>query len=225
MKVLNALNIINDLASSQRGFFTSAQAKEHGVARITLSRLTQHDQIERFGRGTYRACAAPSFREERVYADWLSLDPCIMAYDRAEAGTEYVASHGTAAWLHHMGEINPEPITFSCSKRRQTKRAGLRLVRKDTAACDIVLANGIPATTPSRTILDLLDDREDLSLVASCLLDATALDKRTQTEEFRRAVNTRNAKYGLPRDADLYSLLTKGGSDDLPHSRSRRPRN
>ena len=79
MKALDALNILNDLSASQQGVFTVAQARNLGIERLTLFRLEAHNQIERITHGVYRSCAAPSFREEDVWAAWLTLYPATPA--------------------------------------------------------------------------------------------------------------------------------------------------
>ena len=82
MKVLDALNIINDISSSQKGLFTSAQATSLGIDRMALSRLASHGQIEPVAWGVFRAVAAPSIREEDVYAAWLATNPATPAHLR-----------------------------------------------------------------------------------------------------------------------------------------------
>ena len=82
MKALDALNITDGIAASQRGLVTSAQALAAGVGRMELSRLAANGHLERVGRGVYRASGAPSIREEAVWAAWLSLEPAALAHSR-----------------------------------------------------------------------------------------------------------------------------------------------
>ncbi|MGI6033045.1 MAG: type IV toxin-antitoxin system AbiEi family antitoxin domain-containing protein [Coriobacteriales bacterium] len=207
MKALDALNIINDISSSQKGLFTSAQTTSLGIDRMTLSRLAAHGQIEPIARGVYKAAAAPTIREEDVYAAWLATDPATPSYLRPLDASTCVASLGTAAWLHGLGELKPEPITFSCSKRKQSRNASVRFLKRTLPNTDVCTVAGIPATTPARTILDLLDYGEDLSLVASVLRDAEQADS---TMEIGDEVNSRAAKCGFGKKFDLYAYLRKG---------------
>lgn len=207
MKALDALNILNDLSASQQGFFTSAQAKSAGIDRLVLSRLESHAQVERVMHGVYRSCAAPSFREEDVWAAWLALEPAVPAWNRSYDGTQGVASHCTASWLLEIGELNPTPITFTMSVRKQTRRSELRLVKANIAACEVMLVAGIPVTKPSRTILDLLKDGEDLSLIAHVFKDATAIDKDILSGEFAAKIDAYNVQYGLLRSDSLYERI------------------
>lgn len=204
MKVLNALNILNDLCTSQRGMFTSAQAQMLGVDRMAISRLVQHGQIDCVLRGVYRASAAPRTREEDIYAVWLSLDPKIPAYKRASGASEFIASLNTAAWLLELGELKPSPITFSYPARRQSRNANVRFLKRALSEVDITIVAGIPTTTPERTVLDLLDYGEDLSLVSSVLAVAQS---RGYCENLETDINSRAAKCGFLRDFNLYKYL------------------
>lgn len=207
MKALDALNIINDISSSQKGLFTSAQATSLGIDRMALSRFAAHGQIEPVARGVFKAAAAPMIREEDVYAAWLATDPTTPAYLRPFDGSGCVASLGTAAWLHDLGELKPEPVTFSCPKRKQSRNASLRYLKRTLPEEDVCTVAGMPVTTPKRTILDLLDHGEDLSLVASVLRDAELADPAMKIEE---EVNSRMTKCGFDKKFDLYAYLKKG---------------
>lgn len=75
MKLIEAIRAVNDISSSQRRLFTSAQARMLGVERYALSRLEGLGNIERLAKGIYRMGGSPSTREEDVLAAWLSIDP------------------------------------------------------------------------------------------------------------------------------------------------------
>lgn len=182
---------------------TTAQAQALGVDRMAISRLAKHGQLEQIARGVYRAAAAPSLREEDVYAEWISLDPLTPAYERPVDGSGFTASLNTAAWLQGFGELKPTPAVFSFPERRQT-RGHTRFLKRDLPAADIVIVAGIPATTPRRTVLDLIDYGEDLSLVASVLADAEAICPLDCIDE---EVNERAVRCGFPKGFDLYGYL------------------
>ena len=204
MKALKALYILGDLCSSQRGLFTSAQAQAAGVGKMTISRLAKYGQIEQVSRGVYRAAGAPSSREEDVYAAWLALDPAVPAWERRLDGSGCVASLNTAAWLYGLGELKPEPITFSCPGRKRSRNSQLRFLTRMLSREDIVFISGMPATTPSRTILDLIDYGEDLSLVSSVLADAERLGLVT---EMRPEIDVRSESRGFKKEISLYDYL------------------
>ncbi|NGM17510.1 transcriptional regulator [Eggerthellaceae bacterium zg-893] len=210
MNSLEAIKALNDVSAYQRGMFTSAQARRLGVERYTLSRLEKGGFIERVARGVYRMGGAPSMREEDVYATWLSLVPDREpGVSRALERTP-VAMGATSAWLQELGEIGPEPLEFCCSLRKQTQRRGIVIRKRLINAVDVVYAAGMPATSPARTVLDLVDGGEDLSLVAGVLGDALARGLVVDIEGLASEIDRRGRKVGLPRDASLYALLEKG---------------
>lgn len=211
MKALDALNILSDLMASQHGLATTAQAEAAGVDRRTLSRLEQNGHIERVISGVYRSRSAPSFREELVYAAWLAMDRKRPAWERSRDYDDVVASHATAAWLLELGELNPEPITFTCVARRQTTRAGIRLVKSALSDDEVVLVSGIPTTSPGRTVLDLLRDGEDLSLVSNVLADAVAKDSGLASGPLSGLVDGLAGRCGLPGGQSLFAMLEKVG--------------
>lgn len=206
MKALDVMSIINDVAASQRGLFTSAQATSLGVDRMALSRLAKYGQIEPVARGVYKAAAAPSIREEDVYAAWLAAEPSVFAYLRPMNSSGCVVSLGTAAWLHGLGELNPEPITFSCPRRKQSRNGSVRFLRRSLSDGDVCVVSGIPATTQRRTVLDLIDYGEDLSLIASVLRDAEDGDPALEIAD---EVNLRAKRRGFDKGFNLYALLKR----------------
>lgn len=203
MKALEALNILGDLCASQKGMFTTAQAQLAGVDRMAISRLSRNGQLEQVVHGVYRASTVPTWRGEDVYAIWLSLDPTTPAFDRQFDGSGFTVSLNTAAWLQDLGELKATPLAFSFPGRRQTRR-GIRFLRRQLPESDIAIAAGMPVTTPRRTVLDLLDNNEDLSLVGSVLADAEGVGA---CEGIAGEVNMRAARCGFPKGFDLYGYL------------------
>lgn len=208
MKMLNTIATLGDVAAYQRGIFTSAQARRRGVERYELSRLEKAGAVERLAHGVYRMAGAPCAREEDVLAAWLSLVP---EREPGERGFEVVASGATSAWLQQLGELLPDPLEFSCAARRQTQRPGLRLKRRAIDPSDVVVAAGVPATSAARTVLDLIDDGEDASLVASVLADALSRDLVPDERALREQVDARAKGLGLPEGASLYDRMTAKG--------------
>ena len=118
-------------------------------------------------------------------------------------------SHATAAWLHGLGEVNPEPLTFTHPVRRQTRKGGLRFVRASIGAQEVMTLGGLPVTTMERTILDLLSDGEDLSLLSAVLRDAMRADPGLDSAVFASRIDGYAKAYGYADGCSLYKVLRK----------------
>lgn len=173
MSVLNSLRALVDVTSNQWGLVTVKQAEAHGIRRDQLSRLEQRGLLDRVIRGVYKDAGAGSDELDELRAHWLVLEPGATAAGRLAAGREsIVVSGSTASYLHGYGDLQPSPFEFSTTERRQSKHAGLRLRRRELAPRDVTLRAGLPVTTIERTVVDLVADHEDVSLVGDVLRDA-----------------------------------------------------
>lgn len=208
MRTIEAIRAINDIAASQRGLFTTAQAQASGVGRYALSRLETLGNVERLAKGVYRMGGAPSMREEDVFAAWLSVDPGRRPGELPSDSTP-VAMGATAAWLHGLGEVGPSPYEFCMPERKQTKRPNLVLRKRSLDPRDVTMVAGIPATRPARTVVDLVDCGEDLSLVANVLADALGRGMIDDEGALRQQIDARGLKCGLPKGASLYDILAE----------------
>lgn len=208
MKMIESIRALNDIASSQKGLFTTAQAKEAGVERYVLSRLEGLGNVERLVKGVYRMGGSPSAREEDVLAAWLSIDPRRRPGVLLPENTP-VAMGATAAWLHGLGEVGPSPYEFCARERKQTKRPNLVLRKRRLDPGDVSIVAGIPATNPVRTVVDLIDYGEDLSLVAGVLADALGRKLVEDEDALKVLVDRRGARRGMLKGASLYDMLAK----------------
>ena len=73
----------------------------------------------------------------------------------------------------------------------------------------MAIVSGIPATRPWLTVVDLIDSREDLSLVANVLADALERGLVEDEGALRQSVDARAAKAGMPARASLYDSLAR----------------
>ena len=174
MKARDALRKLAEISASQWGMVTSAQAAARGVTRLDLSRLTESGDLVRLAHGVYKDAGAPSGAYLDVRAAWLSSDPARLASDRLGDGHRGVVVSGqTAAWLHDIGDLRSNRTELTTPVRRQTQRSDLHYRRRDLPVEDVTIRDGLPVTTPERTIADLVEDRTDLSIVADALRDAS----------------------------------------------------
>lgn len=161
--------------SSQWGLVTTAQANALGVDRLALSRLTAEGHLVRLAHGVYRMSGAPSPSHEGLRAAWLSTEPRTLAEIRIANLTSGVVVAGvSAAILHEIGDNWANRHEFIVGTRRQSQRQEIRFRKRSFEANEVTLAEGLPVLRLERTIVDLLDDIRDLSLVGDALTDAAA---------------------------------------------------
>ena len=109
-----------------------------------------------------------------------------------------------------LGELGPEPLTFTSAVRRQVQRGGLRVVRGRLSTDEVRTVAGLPCTTATRTVCDLVADGEDLSLVSAVLQDALSAGMIVDEAALRRDVDGLGKRRGLARGTSLYEMLRRG---------------
>lgn len=168
MKISENISALTELASSQWGMFTTAQAVSEGVSRMQLGRMSNDGRIESMARGTYRFASAGDVEHAELKAAWLSLLPDKTAHDRLKARPrDCVAAGRTAAVLLGDTELHPKPYCFAANRGRRTARTDVRLLPWPVEERDVTTVDSIPTTSPERTVADLVRLREDPSLVAN----------------------------------------------------------
>jgi very-short-patch-repair endonuclease len=101
-------------------------------------------RLERIATGVYRLCGVPDSWHQRLLAATLAGPP----------GT--VASHRSAAALHGFRGFGRDVVEVSSTRWRRARLPDVR-VHESLAvpADDAVVTDGIPVTTPTRTVIDL----------------------------------------------------------------------
>ncbi|NKY23182.1 type IV toxin-antitoxin system AbiEi family antitoxin domain-containing protein [Cellulomonas denverensis] len=192
-----------ELAAEQWGMFTTAQAVQRRIPRARLTRMVDDGLLERPTHGVYAVSAAVD-EYTPIRASWLSLEPTRMAAERLREPTEAgVVSHTSAAELLQLGDLPADVHEFTLPRRYQASREGLRVHRGTVPAQDLVFLAGLPMTTPTRTIADLiLTRRHDPSHVRD-LVDAAAARSDLDPERLRVLVERR--PHGMsPAVADVW---------------------
>lgn len=216
MKAAQALGELATLGASQWGMFTTAQAARRGVSRLVLTRLADTGHVERLAHGVYRNAGVPGDEFVELHAVWLSADPRRLAEERLRDGVRgTIVSGATAAWLHRMGDLRPEPFEFTTSHRRQTNRTELRYRRRALADERVTVVNGLPVTDVEQTLADLVEQRTDLSLVADALRDGVTRAE-VDLDQLSELLNPLAARYGFAREdggALLARLMRVAGID------------
>lgn len=173
MKARTALKDLAEVAESQWGMVTSAQATARGVSHLTLSRLAEAGDLVRLAQGVYKDAGAPSDEREALRAAWLSVEPGRFAWDRVKDRPGLATVSGeSAARLHGFGNLRAMRSEFTTPVRKQTQREDVRYRTRVLDGDDVTVREGLPVTTPERTIADLVEARVQLDHVGDVLRDA-----------------------------------------------------
>jgi hypothetical protein len=134
---------VAELAASQHGVTTRAQAAAHGVTADHLRVMMGHGTVDEPLPTVIRIAGSPSTWRQRVTIVCLAF--------------EAVASHRTAAALHTMdGLAEGTCIEVSLPQGRQRHDDVVIFHRaRDLDLCDVTLVDGIPTTSVARTLCDL----------------------------------------------------------------------
>ncbi|RWZ59634.1 transcriptional regulator [Labedella populi] len=151
------------IGAGQWGMVTTQQAGEAGVPRSALARLAAAGAIERLAQGVYRMAGAPSAHEpaiDMIRVHWLAL---------GGAARTVVAAGKSAAALHGIGDWFPSDSDFVTPERRTTRLPHVQLRIRRLESVDVTGVHGLPTMTVERTVADLVESWEDLSLVADAV--------------------------------------------------------
>jgi len=175
------------LAESQAGYFTAGDALAAGMDRSTLRyHARPGGRYERVRRGLYRLRHFPTSQHEEIVAAWLPL-----------RNAEAVVSHETALVLYELSDVIPSAIhlTVPRAKRGLRPRPGVQihaLARPPTRA-EVRELNGLPVTSPERTIVDSLEAGTQLEQVE--LATRQGLNRAlTTAPRLREATSERSAR-------------------------------
>ncbi|MBK7822787.1 MAG: type IV toxin-antitoxin system AbiEi family antitoxin domain-containing protein [Tessaracoccus sp.] len=216
MKSRVALKTLAEVTESQWGLVTSAQARARGVTHMNLTRLTESGDLVRVTHGVYRDAGAPSTEHEELRAAWLAAEPAKPAYERlSERPMSAVISGESAARLHGIGDFRATRSEFTTPTRRQTQRPDVHYRTRVLPEQDVTIRDGLPVTTRERTIADLVEDRQDLSLIGDALRDAAGQSRldSDRLAELLSPLAERNGHKKGDGGALLNELLRVAGID------------
>ena len=135
-----------DLAVSQAGYFTTAQAADLGFSPELLIHHRKRGRIERARRGIYRVRHLPAQEDEQLVELWLW------------SGQQGVFSHETALALYDLSDALPSQVEMTVpaawGRRRLRVPEVLRLHYADVPEQERAWVGHVPVTTPTRTLRD-----------------------------------------------------------------------
>jgi predicted transcriptional regulator of viral defense system len=153
-----------EIAADHYGFLTVEQARDAEVSHKTLHAMVRRGTLEHVSNGLYRVAAiSPAPRAQYMEA---SLWP---------RGLQGIISHDSALVLHDLSDVNPTRIHVTVPSRHRILRPVPPLYvvhHADLAANEVEYVEGIPATTPSRTIRDCYQAHLGPALIRQAVEDA-----------------------------------------------------
>lgn len=163
---------VSHLASEQGGFFTTAQAARLGVTRVKLHRETRRGVLRSPRRGVYAFASSAYTPDEQLRAAWLSLDPSRTVAERLRTPTAVVVCTTSAAGHYGIGDFQTHEHEFYTARRKQSRAEDIRLRIRDLPTEEIDIVQGLPLTTPTRIVMDLLSEGAELGHISTLIADA-----------------------------------------------------
>lgn len=136
-------------AYQQNGFFNARQAREHAVSRQLLDHHVRKGRFERVRRGLYRIQGYPSVEHDEMREKWLAI-----------GAAPAILSHESALALLDLSDNIPDAVHLLVPRRSRGLRQPPGVVihtRPDDEDVGTVWREGLPLTTPARTLVDVAD--------------------------------------------------------------------
>lgn len=169
------VELVAGIAAGQWGMFTTAQAAAVGVSRLEVARLVEAGLVRRVRQGVHVMPGVPSGALEEVRAEWLATDPTRTAGERRSDADPVVVSDETAAAIHGIGDLSAGGVHLTASRRLQTRQAWVSVHHRSLASKEYQWLDGLPVTTPRRTLEDLASSgRWEHSQLRDLAMDAIA---------------------------------------------------
>jgi predicted transcriptional regulator of viral defense system len=216
--MVHALELLGGYTTGQWGMVTTRQAHSLGVDDVTLHRLRTAGLLETVRHGVHATTSSPASDARPEQAVWLSLRPTTAAWERPRLDPDGgVVSHRSAARLHGLGDLPDTRIELTVPRRRTMRDPNVWLRTAELAESDVALLDGLPVTTPLRTVRDLLDRHTDASHVATIVRQALEAGQVARAD-LPAAIAPYARRYGVASGDELLAhlLAQLGVPDDTP---------
>jgi predicted transcriptional regulator of viral defense system len=140
----NSAEVLYRIAEPQAGYFTSAQGMAAGIGHQLLAHHAKRGHIIRVRRGIYRLVLFPTGSNESLFVAWL------------EAGSQAVISHDSALALYGLADASPEKIHITIPRTASRRHPKLKLHTGRLTPEEVTRCAGLPVTTISRTLADVV---------------------------------------------------------------------
>jgi predicted transcriptional regulator of viral defense system len=166
-------------AYEQHGYFSTSQAREHGISSQLLSHYVRRNRFERVRRGLYRLPGFPRDEHDEMREKWMAV-----GVEKA------VLSHQSALALLDLSDIIPDAVHLLLGRRYRGVRRPAGVVihtRPDEEEVNTVWREGLPLTVPARTLVDVAGELqpEQLEMALRQALGRGLLTVRELEDEAR----------------------------------------
>ena len=151
---------IYDIAGTQGGYFTAAQALGAGYPYQAQRYHVDRENWQRVDRGLFRLPEWPVSEHEDLirWGQW----------SRGRG----VVSHETALSVHDLGDVNPARVHLTVPPGFRKQAEGVVLHRGALLDSDVQQREGFRVTTPLRSVLDVAAGELDLDQLATVVAEA-----------------------------------------------------
>jgi predicted transcriptional regulator of viral defense system len=179
-------------AYQQSGYFTTQQAREHGVSRQLLNHHLKQGRFEGVRRGLYRVRGFPTSQHDDIREKWMAV-----------GAEKAIVSHESALALLELSDSIPDDVHLLDPRKHRGLRRPPGVVihtRPDDESVGTVWRAGMPITTPARTLVDVAVDLqpEQAAMAVQQALAQGLLTRRQLEQEAARQGKTRVLKILLP---------------------------
>jgi predicted transcriptional regulator of viral defense system len=179
-------------AYEQSGYFTSEQARAHGVSRQLLNHHVKQGRFGQIRRGLYRIRSFPSSQHDDIREKWMAVGP-----------EKAIVSHESALALLELSDNIPDKVHLLVPRRYRGLRPppGVLLhTFPDAEKVATLHRDGMTVTAPARTLVDVADELqpEQAEMAARQALSRGLLTRRQLVQEASRRGKTRLLETLLP---------------------------
>jgi predicted transcriptional regulator of viral defense system len=180
------------VAYEQGGYFTSEQARAHGVSRQLLNHHVRQGRFERIRRGLYRVRGFPSSQHDEIREKWMAV-----------GAEKAIVSHESALALLELSDNIPDEVHLLVPRRYRGLRRPPGVVIHtfpDAENVATLRRDGMTVTAPARTLVDAADELqpEQAAMAARQALSRGLLTRRQLEEEASRRGKARLLETLLP---------------------------
>ena len=158
------------IAETQAGYFTAGQAREVGFSYERLSSNASKGRFQRVDHGIYRWNHYPYSPFEDLFTAWL------------RTGPDSVISHQSALSVFDLSDYLPDQIHVIVPRTASRRRENLCLHTNQISEDEITTREGLPVTTPARTIADVANANLSREFVIQALEEALQRGLTTEND-------------------------------------------